>query len=180
VILASPVGRLLALLAVVGAAAIAYFGFIWDKGESSGRDSLFKPTNLARALGAVRAREGGAAPMIEVQVEPDWAEFQVAEGRRARFYHFDAKSRDMEYQGTLADQIRGHQFSLRRVSPDVAERLVRTVRRERGLETTVITLARDPVLRWTVAAEDEATAIVFTADPDGSGLRQFRRFSRRD
>jgi hypothetical protein len=179
--LASPLGRLLSLLAVAGLAVIAYFAFIKDEGGSSGADSLFKTANLTRALGAVRAREGGGAPMIEVQVYPERADFEVVDGARIRLYRYDAKTRDMEYRGIRRVETGDHRFSLRRVGPDVAPRLARAVRRrERGLKATAITLARNPVLRWTIAAEDRATDFVFTAETDGSGLTQFRRVSRRD
>ena len=185
-ILRSPLGRLLSLLLTAGVAAIVYFGFIKDKVDSSGSDptkagaeSLFKRANFTKALGAVRAREGGGAPMLKIQVLPGQGEFQIKEGQRARGYRYDPKSGDLEkikVQIVGPGSIEGEDFSLRRVPTDVTERLDRAVRAHKGLHATVMTLERGTVdrqLRWTVNAEGNGrTGIVFNANADGSGIQQ--------
>lgn len=185
-ILRSPLGRLVSLLVTGAVAAVVYFGFLKDKIDSSssdpthaGAESLFKRPNFTKALGAVRAREGGGAPMLKIQVLPGQGEFQVKEGQRARGYRYDPKSGDLEkikVQIVGPGSIEGQDFSLRRVPTDVTERLDRAVREHRGLHATVMTLERGPVgttLRWTINAEGNGrTGLVYTANPDGSGLSQ--------
>jgi hypothetical protein len=198
VFLRSPLGRLLSLLFSGGIAAILYFAVIKDKVDDAnksssggdptqaGHESLFKQANFTKALTALRSRESGDAPMLEIQVLPGQAEFKVKKGEKATGYRYTAASGDMqkvrvEIVGT--GSLEGSQYSLRRVAPDVTERLDKAVREHKGLHATTMTLKRGPVgtkLIWTVNAEGNGrTGLVFDANPDGSGLAEPAEFNRR-
>src|SRR3954452_8636088 len=185
----SPVGRLLSLLLTGGIAAILYFTVIKDKVDDArnnspsgdptqaGAESLFKRANFTKALTALRSKESGGAQMLEIQVIPGQASFQVKKGEKATGYRYNAKSGDMQQvkvEIVGGGSIAGSEFSLRRVSPDVTERLDKAVRAHKGLRPTTMTLQRGPVgtkLVWTINAEGNGrTGLVFDANPDGTGL----------
>ena len=194
----SPLGRLLSLLFTGGIAAILYFTVIKDKVDEAnktssggdpthaGAESLFKQAHFTKALTALRSRESGGAPMLEIQVIPGQVEFQVKKGEKATGYRYNAANGDMkkvkvEIVGT--GSLEGSQYSLRRVSPDITERLDKAVREHKGLHATTMTLKRGPVgtkLVWTINAEGNGrTGLVFDANPDGSGLAEPTAFNQR-
>jgi hypothetical protein len=193
----SPLGRLLSLLFTAGIAAILWFAVIKDKVDEAknnspsgdptkaGQESLFKQANFTKALAALRSKENGDAQMLEVQVIPGQASFQVKKGQKATGYRYDAKSGDtqqVKVEIVGGGSLEGSQYSLRRVSPDVTERLDKAVRKHNGLRPTTMTLQRGPVgtkLIWTVNAEGNGrTGLVFDANPDGSGLAEPTAFNR--
>src|SRR3954453_7897678 len=193
----SPVGRLISLLFTGGIAGILYFTVIKDKVDDAnnsspsgdptqaGAESLFKQANFTKALTAVRSKESGGAQMLEIQVIPGQATFQVKKGEKATGYRFNPKSGDLQQvkvEIVGGGSLEGSQYSLRRVSPDVTERLDQAVRKHKGLHPTTMTLQRGPVgtkLIWTVNAEGNGrTGLVFDANPDGSGLAEPTAFNR--
>jgi hypothetical protein len=196
--LRSPLGRLLSLLFSGAIAAILYFAVIKDKVDDAnktasggdptkaGNESLFEQANFTKALTALRSRESGDAPMLEIQVLPGQAEFQVKKGEKATGYRYSAASGDMKkvkVEIVGSGSLEGSQYSLRRVAPDITERLDKGVREHKGLHATTMTLKRGPVgtkLVWTVNAEGNGrTGLVFEANPDGSGLAEPTAFNQR-
>src|SRR3954447_5275873 len=193
----SPLGRLLSLLFTAGIAAILWFTVIKDKVDDArnnspsgdptkaGQESLFRQANFTKALAALRSKENGDAQMLEIQVIPGETSFQVKKGEKATGYRYNAKSGDtqqVKVEIVGGGSIAGSEFSLRRVSPDVTERLDKAVRTHKGLRPTTITLQRGPVgtkLVWTINAEGNGrTGLVFDANPDGTGLASPTAFGR--
>jgi hypothetical protein len=74
--------------------------------------------------------------------------------------------------GKLEDNV----FPIARLSADAAATLTAAVKAKAGagVEVETMTLGLAPVsgaVRWTVTADDRGRALVFTAKPDGSGLK---------
>jgi hypothetical protein len=190
VFLSSPVGRLLSFLFTLGIAAVLYFALIKDRVDNAkdsssngnptetGGESLFKRANFTKALATVRGRIGGDAEMLKIQVLPGEAEFQVKRGQRADGYRYTARGGRLEkvrVEIVGGGTIEGLQYPFRVVAPGVTELLDNSVRERKGLHATTMTLEKGPAgtkLAWTINAEGNGrTGLVFSATPEGSGLK---------
>ena len=140
--------------------------------------SLYRAENFGAALAELEKHAGRKPELLEVGVVPHMATFQVKEGERAKGYRYYAKNREMgEFKVKLVGpgSLEGSQFPYRTLGPRVTERLATSAAGQGpGLEVTNMTIRRDIIdghLEWSVNADsDERTGVVFTADPDGSGL----------
>jgi hypothetical protein len=140
--------------------------------------SLYRAENFGAALAALEERAGKHPKLLEVGVMPHMATFQVKDGQRAKGYRYYAKSREMgAFKVKLVGpgSIEGLQFPYRTIGAGVPERLASSAAGQgNDLKVTNMTIRRDIIdghLEWSLNADsDERTGIVFTADPDGSGL----------
>ena len=140
--------------------------------------SLYRSENFGAALAALEERAGQKPELLEVGVMPHMVTFQIKDGQRAKGYRYYAKNREMgEFKVKLVGpgSLEGSQFPYKTLGPGVTERLAGSVAGQgQGLEATNMTIRRDFIdghLEWSVNADsDERTGVVFTADPDGSGL----------
>jgi hypothetical protein len=141
-------------------------------------ESLYRAENFGAALAELEKRAGRKPELLEVGVMPHMATFQVKDGQRAKGYRYYAKNREMgEFKVKIVgpDSLEGSQFPYKTLSPGVTERLASSAAGHgQGLEATNMTIRRDVIdshLEWSVNTDsDERTGVVFTADPDGSGL----------
>jgi hypothetical protein len=141
-------------------------------------ESLYRAENFGAALAELEKRAGRKPELLEVGVMPHMATFQVKDGQRAKGYRYYAKNRAMgEFKVKIVGpgSLEGSQFPYKTLSPGVTERLASSAAGQgQGLEVTNMTIRRDVIdshLEWSVNADsDERTGVVFTADPDGSGL----------
>jgi len=140
--------------------------------------SLYRAENFGAALSALEVRTGKQPELLEVDVMPWMAEFQIKDGERAKGYRYYAKNGDLgEFKVKVVGpgSLEGSQFPYSTLSAGVTEKLAASAGRQgAGLKVTNMTIRRQIVdgrLAWSVNAESDArTGIVFEADPDGSGL----------
>jgi len=140
--------------------------------------SMYRAESFGAALRALEDRAGKNPELLEVGVMPYMAEFTVKDGEKARGYRYYAKNGEMgDFKVKLIGpgSLDGSQFPYAMMSPGITEKLASGVaKQDESLRVTNMTIRRDIVrgdLDWSVNAEsDDRTGIVFTADPDGSGL----------
>jgi hypothetical protein len=140
--------------------------------------SLYRAANFDAALTALEGHAGKNPELLEVDVMPYMAEFQIKDGQKAKGYRYYAKNGDMgEFKVKIVGggSIEGSQFPYETIGAGVTERLAAsTAEQAHDLKVTNMTIRREIVdghLAWSVNAEsDERTGLVFEADPDGSGL----------
>src|SRR5919108_2078389 len=140
--------------------------------------SLFRAENFGAALAALEEHAGKSPELLEVDVMPFMAEFQIKDGQTAKGYRYYAGNGEMgEFKVKIVgpDSIDGSQFPYSAISADVTEKLAASAAGQGAdLKVTNMTIRRqitDGHLAWSVNAEsDTRTGIVFQAKPDGSGL----------
>lgn len=140
--------------------------------------SLYRAENFGAALAALEDHAGKHPELLEVNVMPWMAEFQIKDGERAKGYRYYAKNGDMgEFKVKVVGpgSLDGSQFPYRTISAGVTEKLAASAARQGAdLKVTNMTIRREIIdghLAWSVNAEsDTRTGIVLQADPDGSGL----------
>ena len=140
--------------------------------------SLYRAKNFGAALAALEKRAGKHPELLEVDVMPWMAEFQIKEGQKATGYRYYAKNGDMgEFKVKIigGGSIEGSQFPYETISAGVTEKLAASAAGQgEGLTITNMTIRREIIdgnLAWSVNADsDTRTGLVFQADPDGSGL----------
>jgi hypothetical protein len=140
--------------------------------------SLYRAANFGAALTALEEHAGKNPELLEVDVMPYMAEFQIKDGQKAKGYRYYAKNGDMgEFKVKIVGggSIEGSQFPYETIGAGVTERLAAsTAEQGHDLKVTNMTIRREIIdghLAWSVNAEsDERTGLVFEADPDGSGL----------
>jgi hypothetical protein len=138
----------------------------------------------AAAFGAtvrdIRAELGGDAELLDLTVTREGGgNVKYRTGDRAAGLTW-GPSRDglqpvdvtLVGSGKLDDNV----FPIAKLSPDASTTLTAAVKAKAGagVEVETMTLSLAPVsgaVRWTVTADDRGRALVFTAKPDGSGLR---------
>ena len=140
--------------------------------------SLYRAENFGAALAALEDHAGKHPELLEVNVMPWMAEFQIKDGERAKGYRYYAKNGDMgEFKVKVVGpgSLDGSQFPYRTISAGVTEKLAASAARQGAdLKVTNMTIRREIIdghLAWSVNAEsDTRTGIVLQADPHGSGL----------
>lgn len=140
--------------------------------------SLYRAENFGAALAALEGRAGKNPELLEVNVMPWMADFQIKDGQKAKGYRYYAKNGDMgEFKVKIVGggSIEGSQFPYETIDAGVTEKLAAAAAEQgHDLKVTNMTIRReilDGHLAWSVNAEsDERTGLVFQADPDGSGL----------
>jgi hypothetical protein len=140
--------------------------------------SLYRAENFGGALAALEEHAGKNPELLEVDVMPYMAEFQIKDGQRAKGYRYYAKNGEMgEFKVKIVGggSIEGSQFPYETIGAGVTEKLAASAAGQgHGLKVTNMTIRREIIdghLAWSVNAEsDERTGLVFQADPDGSGL----------
>ena len=140
--------------------------------------SLYRAENFGAALAALEEHAGKHPELLEVDVMPYMAEFQIKDGQRAKGYRYYAKNGDTgEFKVKIVGggSIEGSQFPYGTISAGVTEKLAASATGQGDdLTVTNMTIRREIIdghLAWSVNAEsDERTGLVFQADPDGSGL----------
>jgi hypothetical protein len=140
--------------------------------------SLYRSENFGAALAKLEEHAGKSPELLEVDVMPYMAEFQIRDGQKARGYRYYAKNGEMgEFKVKIVGggSIDGSQFPYRTINAGVTEKLAASAAGQgHDLTVTNMTIRREIIdghLSWKVNAEsDERTGLVFEADPDGSGL----------
>jgi hypothetical protein len=140
--------------------------------------SLYRAENFGAALSKLEEHAGKSPELLEVDVMPYMAEFQIKDGQRAKGYRYYAKNGDMgKFKVKIVGpgSIDGSQFPYQTISAGVTEKLAASAAGQgHDLTVTNMTIRRgivDGHLSWKVNADsDERTGLVFEADPDGSGL----------
>jgi hypothetical protein len=140
--------------------------------------SLYRAENFGAALSKLEEHAGKSPELLEVDVMPYMAEFQIKDGQRANGYRYYAKNGEMgEFKVKIVGpgSIDGSQFPYQTINAGVTERLAASAAGQgHDLTVTNMTIRRgivDGHLSWKVNADsDERTGLVFEADPDGSGL----------
>jgi hypothetical protein len=146
--------------------------------EIDDSQSLYRAENFGAALAALEEQAGKHPELLEVDVMPWMAEFQIKDGERAKGYRYYAKNGDMgEFKVKVVGpgSLDGSQFPYRTISAGVTEKLAASAARQGAdLKVTNMTIRREIIdghLAWSVNAEsDTRTGIVLQADPDGSRL----------
>lgn len=145
--------------------------------------SLYRSENFGAALAKLEEHAGRSPELLEVDVMPYMAEFQIKDGQRAKGYRYYAKNGEMgEFKVKIVGggSIDGSQFPFRTINGGVTEKLADSAAGQgHDLTITNMTIRREIIdghLSWKVNAEsDERTGLVFGADADGSGLADATR-----
>lgn len=145
--------------------------------------SLYRSENFGAALAKLEEHAGRSPELLEVDVMPYMAEFQIKDGQRAKGYRYYAKNGEMgEFKVKIVGggSLDGSQFPYRTINAGVTEKLAASAAGQgHDLTITNMTIRREIIdghLSWKVNAEsDERTGLVFEADPDGSGLADATR-----
>jgi hypothetical protein len=146
--------------------------------DIDGSQSLYRAENFGAALAALEEHAGKSPELLEVDVMPYMAEFQIKDGQKAKGYRYYAKNGEMgEFKVKLVGpgSLDGSQFPYSTIDAGVTQKLAGSAAGQGGdLKVTNMTIRRqiiDGDLGWSVNAEsDTRTGIVFQAKPDGSGL----------
>jgi hypothetical protein len=140
--------------------------------------SLYRAENFGAALAALEEHAGKHPELLEVNVTPWMAAFQIKDGQGAKGYRYYANNGEMgkfKVKIVGGGSIEGSQFPYDTMSADVTERLAASAAGQgHDLKVTNMTIRREIIdghLAWSVNAEsDERTGLVYQADPDGSGF----------
>jgi hypothetical protein len=149
-----------------------------DAQDIDDSQSLYRAANFGAALTALEEHAGKNPELLEVDVMPYMAEFQIKDGQKAKGYRYYAKNGDMgEFKVKIVGggSIEGSQFPYETIGAGVTERLAASAAKQGNeLKVTNMTIRREIIdghLAWSVNAEsDSRTGLVFEADPNGSGL----------
>ena len=140
--------------------------------------SLYRAENFGAALAKLEEHAGKSPELLEVDVMPYMAEFQIKDGQKAKGYRYYAKNGEMggfKVKIVGGGSIDGSQFPYETINAGVTEKLAASAAGQgHDLTVTNMTIRRhivDGHLSWSVNADSDArTGLVFEADPDGSGL----------
>jgi hypothetical protein len=140
--------------------------------------SLYRAQNFGAALAALEEHAGKNPELLEVDVMPYMAEFQIKDGQKAKGYRYYAKNGEIgevKIKIVGGGSIEGSQFPYKTIGAGVTEKLAASAAGQADdLKVTNMTIRREIIdghLAWSVNAEsDERTGLVFQADPDGSGF----------
>lgn len=150
------------------------------------RQTLFRESNLQRALVALRGRLRPGQRLLRLEVRPHVVEFHLREGDGASGFSWLAKERHLRPiqvriigNGPLDEE----EFSLEHVRPGAPRRIEARVRDEAGdLRATAMALERvapDAYLQWNIAAQAAGRHEIYATDPTGRGLLPIETFIRR-
>jgi hypothetical protein len=140
----------------------------------SADQSLYKASNLQKAISAVQGKVGGQVGLLELSVLPGQADFTLRNGEKAIGYRWDASAQSLaplSINVIGSGSLQGQDFPLSQAQPEAMGKIVAALARQ-GMTPTSMDLRRqvsDGLVGWSVSADGNGrTAVAYTADVGGN------------
>ncbi len=140
----------------------------------SADQSLYRPTNLQKAINAVEGKVGSHAQLLELSLLPGQADFTLRNGEKAFGYRWSASDQSLaplSINVIGSGSLQGQDFPFSQAQPDAMGKIVSALAKQ-GMTPATMTLRRgvsDGVLGWSVSADGGGrTSVAYTANVGGS------------
>jgi hypothetical protein len=147
--------------------------------KATDTDDYLSPAAFGAVVADLKAELGPDAELLDFNATTAGGNVKYRTGDRAAGFTWGQGRDGLEpVEVTLigSGKVEDNVFPIARLTPDATTTLTAAVMREAGADFTpeTMTLSMAPVtgaVRWTVTGEGDGRQLVFTAKPDGTGLK---------